>query len=1005
MRNNAQWRRTESHRELAASYDEPDGYLSVSGDTPREEDREPRRPWLLGLIVVLCVIIMALAVGLAISLTAAGGSGGSSSSSSSSSEEEEKFATPVPTDVAATSAPVPTAARRPTVAPGSPTVRPTTQPPVTFRPTATPGSPTFRPTAAGQTSSFAFCCYYSPSGDLCGDCSDPTTSGFCSESASNCEGACSGTFCSNPAPTTLPAPRPTGPTGAPSSSPPSSELAPITQRNVFAEAGGVFYVNPTYAANLDRTIANTRNADVAATLEAMKEVPSAYWIDVKSKISGNSTSDLRGILIDALRQDPVPLCVFIVYDLPNRDCHAYASRGEICCAYFSDGTCDYDNSGDCAAGLDEYKTSYIDPFVDVLVQFDGIVPVALVIEPDSLPNFATNADDPRCGNEGTQNAYTEGIAYAVTQVATRTTHVATYLDAAHGGWLGWESNLDSFVATVADMGISDYIRGFATNVANYQDLGIPCDGDDEDSCLTGDSTRACCDDPCGLLAEYNGAQNEYNYAKMLVSAFEAAIPGFDPHVIIDTGRNGNPAGRTDCSTWCNPRDMLVGEWPTADTLDPDNVDALYWLKTPGESDGCTELLPSEDNEFVAAGECPRYDQSCAAVDSIGTADGEPYCPEAGVWFEYQIKMLAGAAFTATTSPTIAVSPRPTHSPAPTIETLVSRHGALVVSGNRVVDSNGDAIQLVGVSFFWSNSGWEGAKFYTSGAVDALVDDWDSDIVRAALGVEDSTGYVDDPDANLARVRVVVEAAVARGIYVIIDWHSHNAEKYVDQAKIFFETVATDYGAYANVVFEVYNEPIDQPWSTLTDDSATASETIKGYAEEIIPIIRAHSSNLIVVGTRSYSQQVWEAALDPITAYDNIAYTSHFYAGTHGAWERSLVRKALLGADYVAAAGEEAEWADDQNPTPVAVFVTEWGTVSADGGGTVDEDSTRDWLAFCDEYGISHCNWSACDKDEGSAILVPGADVNGAWSTDDYTTSGAFVRSLLLDYAAAAASTS
>jgi cellulase/cellobiase CelA1 len=57
------------------------------------------------------------------------------------------------------------------------------------------------------------------------------------------------------------------------------------------------------------------------------------------------------------------------------------------------------------------------------------------------------------------------------------------------------------------------------------------------------------------------------------------------------------------------------------------------VKTPGESDGCTEELP-------LGGKCPRFDSDCASIDSIGSKTGEPRAPEAGKWFDYQIKMLA-----------------------------------------------------------------------------------------------------------------------------------------------------------------------------------------------------------------------------------------------------------------------------------------------------------------------------------------------------------------------------
>lgn len=488
----------------------------------------------------------------------------------------------------------------------------------------------------------SFCCYDSTTSDPCNDCRDGDWEGFCAESLENC-GSCDGTWCAHDRPTLGPSVGEGRPTIAPTlTERPSASFVPtrIASRNVFADSEA-FYVNPTYAANLDLTIAMTEDARVVANLKTMKAVPSAYWIDVKSKIRGSSTSDLRGILLDAASKTTPPLCVFIVYNLPNRDCHAYASRGEICCAYNEDGTCDYDNSGDCADGLEEYKTEYIDPYVEVLAEFDRVVPMAVVIEPDSLPNFATNLDDPRCGNEGTQRAYAEGIAYAVESIASRTDNIAVYLDAAHGGWLGWESNLESFVASVKELGIERHLRGFATNVANYQGLGVPCDDGVDCRYVPDPSRYECCDDPCGLLDEYNAANNEHNYARQLVAAAKQAMPDWDPKVIIDTGRNGNPGARTDCATWCNPRDTLVGVWLGAETLDPAVVDAYYWLKTPGESDGCTETLPSPSDEFVAAQPCPRFDRGCAAVDSIGTRVDEPFCPEAGAWFHYQVQMLAG----------------------------------------------------------------------------------------------------------------------------------------------------------------------------------------------------------------------------------------------------------------------------------------------------------------------------------------------------------------------------
>ena len=156
------------------------------------------------------------------------------------------------------------------------------------------------------------------------------------------------------------------------------------------------------------------------------------------------------------------------------DCTTTRSNGEICCRYNDDGTCDY-TGDECAAGLAEYESGYVDVFAEVLAEYADSVPVALVIEPDSVGNLVTNADDPKCGS----GAYAGGdrgdvVPYAIQTLKAACADCAIYLDAAHGGWLGWENNLDDFVARVAGFGVLDALRGFATNVANYQPLGELC---------------------------------------------------------------------------------------------------------------------------------------------------------------------------------------------------------------------------------------------------------------------------------------------------------------------------------------------------------------------------------------------------------------------------------------------------------------------------------------------------------------------------------------------------
>lgn len=197
-----------------------------------------------------------------------------------------------------------------------------------------------------------------------------------------------------------------------------------------------------------------------------------------------------------------------------------------------------------------------------------------------------------------------------------------------------------FVKTIYDIQLPlKKIRGFATNVANYQPVGTMCpfqpdQGFRNGYCLHGSRHKShpCCDDPCRLEAKYSPGNNELNYAQDLLKAI-GSVFGVEAHVIIDTGRNGVGGNRESCQNWCNPRGAGAGIPSSVPEHNGDIVDAFFWLKTPGESDGCSQTLPN-------GAQCPRFDMGCASVDSLGTGADEPPAPEAGLWFDYQVKQLA-----------------------------------------------------------------------------------------------------------------------------------------------------------------------------------------------------------------------------------------------------------------------------------------------------------------------------------------------------------------------------
>merc|ERR1711879_260600 len=144
-----------------------------------------------------------------------------------------------------------------------------------------------------------------------------------------------------------------------------------------------------------------------------------------------------------------------------------------------------------------------------------------------------------------------------------------------------------------------------------------------------------------------------NFAQSLVKGSEFVLD-WSPVNIIDTGRKGVDDARQDCANWCNPRDMGAGAIPTTSTGN-EMVGAFFWLKTPGESDGCTQELPDGT-------QCPRYDTMCGSSDSIGSESNEPKAPEAGHWFDFQVKQLAKNAAD-THWPAPVPSPTP-HAPTP-----------------------------------------------------------------------------------------------------------------------------------------------------------------------------------------------------------------------------------------------------------------------------------------------------------------------------------------------------
>jgi len=320
---------------------------------------------------------------------------------------------------------------------------------------------------------------------------------------------------------------------------------------------------------------------------------------------------------------------------------------------------------------------------------------------------------------------------------------------------------------------------------------------------------------------------------------------------------------------------------------------------------------------------------------------------------------------------------------------VSVYGALkacTIDGKGRICGSGlyenTAVQIKGISLGWSNTGWESSYFFNANTVNALVDGWKAEVIRVPIGYAENGGYKSDA-SNLTRVKTAIDAALAKDVYVIIDWHSHDANNEEAAAKKFFEDMIDAYGANNDrIIYEVFNEPKQITW-----------QAIKTYAENVISAIRAKgANNLVLVGTPEWSARP-NAANGSYLSDPNVAYVFHFYAATHKTGNGN--------------SGNNPTYSDGINTVLNAgkpVFVSEYGTCASNGDGTHDAASTNAWYQFMDVNGISSAAWQVSYKGETSALFATSFNKPNEKSLEDFINkgnmkeSGQFIYDMLISWA-------
>ncbi|MCF6470920.1 cellobiohydrolase [Nonomuraea sp. MG754425] len=407
-------------------------------------------------------------------------------------------------------------------------------------------------------------------------------------------------------------------------------------------AGATGYVNPNWSA---KAAAEPGGSAVANT-------STAVWMDRIAAIAGSSSAmGLRAHLDEAVRQDAAngsaPLSIqIVIYNLPNRDCSALASNGELLISQ---------------DGFNRYKAEYIDPIAAMMRESAyANLRIVTIIEPDSLPNLVTNLNSfDKCREANGAGGYRDGVRYALNALHA-IPNVYTYVDAAHHAWLGWDSNfapsVNLFYETVAGTTAGvDSVDGFIVNTANYSATTEPYFT--INSTVNGQSVRQ------SKWVDWNYYVDEQTFATALRNALVAKGFRSGLGMLIDTSRNGwggsaRPSGpststvmddfvnqsrvdrRIHAGNWCNQDGAGLGTRPTASPAA--GFDAYVWIKPPGESDGASRDIPNDEGKKFDRMCDPTYTGNSLNGNNMSGAKADS--PLSGQWFSAQFRQLLANAY-------------------------------------------------------------------------------------------------------------------------------------------------------------------------------------------------------------------------------------------------------------------------------------------------------------------------------------------------------------------------
>jgi len=305
-------------------------------------------------------------------------------------------------------------------------------------------------------------------------------------------------------------------------------------------------------------------------------------------------------------------------------------------------------------------------------------------------------------------------------------------------------------------------------------------------------------------------------------------------------------------------------------------------------------------------------------------------------------------------------------------TPVATNGQLTVCGTQLCNDQGTPIQLKGMSTHGLQ--WYGlGTCLTTASLDYLTNNMKANVLRLSMYVQEG-GYESNPTAFTQQVNTLINEAYNRGIYVIVDWHILNPgdpNYNLTRAKKFFSDIIAANGTKNNLLYEIANEPNGVSWAT-----------IKSYADQIIPYIRALDPKApIIVGTRGWSSlgvsdgSSYQEIVNNPVQYPNIMYTFHFYAASH----KDQYLNALDNASNV-----------------LPIFVTEFGTQTTSGDGNNDFVMSDRYMQLMASKKIGWANWNYSDDFRSGAVWITGTCAKNVWTDSALKPAGIYVKGKIIN---------